>query len=102
MHPPRPQALGPGLVLGSGGCRAARQCSSLLMTWRAVPWLIACLQGLSAVLQSVLPEGSRDAVRTLMAHVARTARVSARDPGVPVSEVESALGVQVGGCCLRV
>lgn len=52
-------------------------------------------QDLSSLFLRIVPptEAAPEAVRTLLAHIARTAVVSAQDPGLPVSEVKRALGV---------
>ncbi|GLI67009.1 hypothetical protein VaNZ11_011105 [Volvox africanus] len=50
---------------------------------------------LNELLQAVVPEslGGRATVRALMAHVARTANVSALDPGVHVLEIKRCFGI---------
>ena len=50
-------------------------------------------QDLNSLFREVIPDLTPEMGRMLVAHVAKTANVSASDPGLPVSEVQRALGV---------
>ena len=52
-----------------------------------------CMQDLNALFRELLPDLTPESGRMLIAHVARTANVSAADPGLPVAEVQRALGI---------
>ena len=51
------------------------------------------MQDLNALFRELLPDLTPESGRMLIAHVARTANVSAADPGLPVAEVQRALGI---------
>jgi hypothetical protein len=53
-------------------------------------------QDLNALFLEMIPALQPESLRMLTAHVARTANVAASDPGLPVGEVQKALGIGVG------
>jgi hypothetical protein len=53
------------------------------------------LQDLSTTFQNIFPDITPESKRLLLAHVARTANVSAADLGLPMSEVQKVLGLKV-------
>ena len=50
-------------------------------------------QDLNTLFKEVIPDLRPEMGRMLVAHIAKTANVSASDPGLPVSEIQRALGV---------